>query len=496
MGLRLNAAAGKEDVGIDRYSGDRGLLSLAYDWRVTPGLKLSVDVEHYRKDVSEQAAIALLPAVDGLVALPAVPDNRHNLAGQWQRYDAEATNVLVRGDAALSDAWALTIEAGRAETERDRRYSQFQNYDLATGDGELRISFANGQRYTNDNLRAELLGRVETGPLVHELTLGVTHNRREAYSGDSAGSVSVPQNLYAPRDIAELNPALVPGTDSRIVDKGMYLVDRIVFGPRWQALVGVRHADYENTSPTSRYSAKDTSPNVSLLFKPLPNLSLYGSYLEGLEETGTAPANRANNGEILPPSVNRQKELGVKARVFDSALLQAAFFDIDRPQTTVDAANRFVLGGRSDYRGLELSASGEIGRDWAVVASAMWLDAEIAEVGAGNAAELGNTPENTPRHTFSLFTEYRVPQIAGWAVSAGVYRVGKRMVNNLNQAHLPGYTTLSLGTRYQTRWNDRVVTLQANVDNATDRDYWSSTGNGLLGVGLPRTLRLAAKLDF
>jgi iron complex outermembrane receptor protein len=70
------------------------------------------------------------------------------------------------------------------------------------------------------------------------------------------------------------------------------------------------------------------------------------------------------------------------------------------------------------------------------------------------------------------------------------------MVDNLNQAELPGYTTLSLGTRYQTRWDTRTVTLQANVDNATDRNYWSSAGNGLLGVGLPRTLRLAAKVDF
>ena len=37
---------------------------------------------------------------------------------------------------------------------------------------------------------------------------------------------------------------------------------------------------------------------------------------------------------------------------------------------------------------------------------------------------------------------------------------------------------------------------QANVDNLTDRTYWSSAGNNLLGVGLPRTVRVAAKFDF
>jgi len=124
-GVRLNAAAGKEELGIDNYSGERGLVSLAYDWRVSPDFSLKLDVEHY---VSEQAAIALLPAANGVIALPPVPDNRFNLAGEWQHYDAQATNVLVRGDLSLSDDWVLTLEAGRAQTNRDRRYSQFQNF--------------------------------------------------------------------------------------------------------------------------------------------------------------------------------------------------------------------------------------------------------------------------------------------------------------------------------------------------------------------------------
>jgi iron complex outermembrane receptor protein len=498
MGLRINAVAGKEDIGIDHFDGHRGMLSLAYDWRLSGDLNIQLDVEHYRKDVSEQAAIALLTAgADGDIALPSVPDNRRNLAGDWQRYDAKATNVLLRTEWSFAEDWSLALEAGRARTERDRRFSQFQNYDLDSGEGTLRINFVDGQRYTNTNYRAELAGRVQTGPVTHELTLGATRNRREAFSGDSAAAAEVPQNLFDPRPVDKLSPALTtPGVDSEIVDKGVYLLDRIVLGERWQALVGVRYADYRNTSPTSRYDATETSPNVSLLFRPWRDVSFYASYLEGLEETGTAPANRANSGEILPPAVNKQRELGLKARLGGSALLQAALFEIERPQTTVDAANRFVLGGRSEYRGLELSASGEIGRHWALVASALWLDAEIVRVGDANADELGNTPENTPKQTASLFAEYRVPQVAGWAVNGGLYYVGKRMVNNLNQAELGSYTTLSLGSRYQTRWDGRRVTLQANVDNLADRDYWSSAGNGLLGVGMPRTVRLAAKIDF
>lgn len=50
--------------------------------------------------------------------------------------------------------------------------------------------------------------------------------------------------------------------------------------------------------------------------------------------------------------------------------------------------------------------------------------------------------------------------------------------------------------RYLAKVPGRTMTLQANLDNATDRDYWATAGNNLLGTGTPRTLRLAAKFDL
>jgi len=176
-------------------------------------------------------------------------------------------------------------------------------------------------------------------------------------------------------------------------------------------------------------------------------------------------------------------------------LLQTALFQTDRPLATT--INRvYQVGGETRYRGLEFSASGEIGRDFALVVSGVVLDAEITKVGTGNPLELGKTPENTPKNTLGVFGEYRLPMVPGLALNAGVYHVGKRAVNNSNQAWVDGYQTLSLGARYQTRIFDKAVNLQANLDNATNKNYWSTAGNGLLGVGAPRTLRLTAKVDF
>lgn len=496
MGLRVNAVAGHDNPGIDHVSGQRSLIALAGDWRPTPGLNLRLDVEHYQRNISEQAAIRLPAAVNGVITLPPVPPNTRNLAGSWQRYDAQATNWLLRGDVALGDDWVLTLEAGRAEAERDRRFSQFQNFDIATGDGTLNIFFQDGQTFVTDNQRAELTGLVETAGLSHELTVGVMHNRREQDTRQ-APTANVPQNLYNPVDIAPIpHPGGNASNPSHVTDSGVYVLDRLRLGERWQVLAGLRHSRFESVNPnTQRYEAEKTTPNVSAIYQPMPNLSLYTSWLRGLEATGTASANHANSGEVLPPAVNTQIELGAKARPAPGLLLQAALFQLKRPSTTTDAANNFVIGGLVRSRGLEFAASGELTRNLSLIASGLLLDATIER--ATTAAEEGKTPENTPKRTFSLAGEYRLGAwLPGLSVNAGVFHVGPRPANNLNQAELPAYATLSAGARWRTQLAGHATTWQVNVDNLTDRDYWNTGGNGLLGVGAPRTVRLAAQIEL
>ena len=69
-------------------------------------------------------------------------------------------------------------------------------------------------------------------------------------------------------------------------------------------------------------------------------------------------------------------------------------------------------------------------------------------------------------------------------------------MNNENQAYLGGYTTTSLGVRYNTKINGKKTTLQAVLDNVTDKQYWSAGGNNYIGVGAPRTLKIMAKMSF
>ena len=494
FGARINLVEGREDIGIDNYSGNRKLAAAAFDLKATKELSFKLDLEHYRKNVSEQAAIVAPAAVNGKITLPSVPDARRNLAGEWQKYDAKATNMLFRTDYLLSDNWAVLFEAGKARTERDRNFSQFQNYNLATGQGTLRIFFNRGQEWENENYRTELSGRLPGEWITHELSLGYTDNKR-SQDPRTSSSIDVAQNLYNPVAIAPRSPTAVSGsTPSTIKDRGWYLSDRVLIGEKWQAMAGVRGSRYESVTTTTNYKANDVSPALSLMYKPVANVSVYASYLEAPEESGQAPSNRANAGELLPPAVSKQKEIGVKAEVAQGVLLQAAYFDIKRPSTTVDSANRFVLNGLAQYKGVELAASGEVTKQLSLIASALFLDAR--QLNAANAATFGKTPDNTPERTASLFAEYRLQSLPGLALSGGLYYIGKRPVNNENQAFVDSYTTLSLGSRYTTLVAGKRTTVQAVIDNAANKNYWSTAGNGLLGVGAPRTLKVTAKMEF
>lgn len=503
LGARINLLAGDVDIGVDDFEGDRNLASIALDFKATDKLLFKLDVEHYQKDVSEPTAIALLPAVNGRIDLPPVPDNDTNLGSRWMNYDAEATNVLFRTDYIINDDWSVLFEAGKARTERDRHFSRFRNYNETTGNGTLDVFFTRGQVFENTNYRGEIFGRVPTGPVVHELTLGYTQNK-ETTDTNLFPTTSFAQNYYNPVELTERNPAASTGsTDIEEDDVGVYLMDRILLSERWQALVGVRYTDYEATTDRtnaagvrarSTYHVYETSPTGSLLFKALPNLTLYTSYIEGLEESGIAPTTAANAGENLNPAKSRQREFGAKTKVFQNTLIQLAYFEVERASTFLDAANVFTLNGESEYKGWELSAVGEINNRWAIAASALLMDAE--QRNRENAATYGKVPENTPEKTASLFAEYKVPGIRGLALSGGMYYVGERAVNNQNQAFIDDYTIYSAGARYTTLLGKQRTTMQLTVDNLTDKDYWSTAGNGYIGVGLPRMIKASMRVDF
>ncbi|MGJ7604042.1 TonB-dependent siderophore receptor [Variovorax sp. LT1R20] len=503
FGLRINAAGGRVGSNIDDVDGNRRFVSAAFDWRVNSRLTLKADVENYRKRITEQAGITRPAAVRGVITLPALPDPDKLLGPAWAVFDAEVTNTQLRADYSLSNNWALTVEAGHSEAERDRRLASFGNYNVQTGLGRIT---GNDQslKQTSDLFRTELFGTFSTGSVQHELTLGAAQSKKtqDPIFQRNYGGASTAQNLYNPVVIGYLPLTALPtrpttgAQDSK--ELGLYALDRITFSPQWQLVVGVRRTHFESTQgasatiPLIAFDVRKTTPLAALSYKFTPDLVGYVSYAQGVEEGEIAPAGTANQNAHMPPGISKQKEIGLRWLTGGGMLLSGALFDIERPGAYTNSANTFVADGRQRYRGLELSAQGRLTRALAWQLSAQSLDAEFRDI---NAQYNGKLPENTAKQTASAFLSYDIAAVPGLSVNGGAYYTGRRPVDDLNQAFIGGNTLFGLGARYVTQLFGKRTLWQINIDNVGDKRYWAAAGTRL-AVGTPRSVKATLKIDL
>lgn len=492
-GARVNAGIADVQTGIDRTSGDRRFLTAAFDWRPGDRLTVQLDSEYIYKTITEPTEFVLPAPVNGRISVPPLQPTSKNLGAEWMQAEGYETNLLARVKYDFTPAWSLSAAAGRSYLKRDRRYSSFSGYDLATGAGTLNVALTHGNDYESSIVRADFAGAFRTGPFEHQLLIGASQNVRHT-NIPTAVRYRFAQNLYNPAEVAEqATPPRIIANPSRVKDFGLYAFDRISFQGWLQATVGYRKTDYSDVSRTSRYEAKPDSFSYGLMVKPAPWVTLYGNYIEGLESGGIAQQIAVNAGEILPAALSEQKEIGAKLEPRRGLLLTVAAFEIERASSYLNSANLFVQDARAKYQGIELSAFGELTASLSVAISGLHLDAKQV---AGPATILGKRVENTPRDSGSAFMEYRFSNLPGLSISGGVFYVGERAVNALNQAFVPGYTTFDLGAAYATQLFGRPSTLRVYGENITGKRYWAATGSNLAAQGAPRTVRLAFSTTF
>jgi iron complex outermembrane receptor protein len=495
-GLRVNAAAANLESGVDRTAGDRYFVSTAYDFN-RDAFDLQLDGEYIYKSISEPTEFVLPAPVGGVITLPPLQDAEKNLGAEWMKGDGDEVNLLARASYRFSPAWSAAVNVGQSSLTTTRRYSSFSGYNLTTGNGTVGVGIFPDREEENTIYRLDLAGAFNTGRIQHEILIGASQTDGLTKL-PAAGRSSFAQNLFSPVSIPEQpDPpvSIISRSDRR--DRGYYVLDRAKFSEWLQLTVGYRDTDYRNvsqtTTATATYADKLGSVSYSVLVKPKAWISVYGSYVEGLEEGGTAPGIATNFGEVLPAAVSEQYEFGVKLEPVRGLFINGAYFDVDRVSAYLNPSNVFVQDGHAKFEGVELSMTGEPTPDLSLAVSALFLDA-VQDSGA--AAVVGREIENTPEFSGSLFAEYRLPVVNGLAVTAGVFHTGKRAVNATNNAYAPSYTLYDLGVSYSSEFAGHPVMYRLNGENITGVEYWAATGSGLLAQGLPRVVKFSASVAF
>jgi iron complex outermembrane receptor protein len=194
------------------------------------------------------------------------------------------------------------------------------------------------------------------------------------------------------------------------LEYAFYGMDTLSFGEMWKLQVGVRHQelDFDTTiaSTRDRYAASATTPSAALIFKPLPFLSTYVSYIEGFEEGEmVSGAQYINRGTTLQPLESHQIEVGTKAELAPGYMVAASLFEINKGNVLDKPAEGGLLtrtqDGRQVHRGFELSLAGQLLASLRLTTSLMLLDAEIEQT--DDPVLRGKRPINVPESTVSAY---------------------------------------------------------------------------------------------
>ena len=527
VGVRLNVAAERLRSQYDHTNGERQFASLAMATQLTSHTSVSADLEYHRRSQPDVPGLGLLDNNgDGVGdTLPTRINPRLNLNNQSWSLPFQTTTSTAQGalNHRFNADWQARIAANLQTSKLNDRIAFPDGCSnaanpvypglCANGDVDMYDYRSEGEKRKVTSWDAYLDGKFGA--------FGIQHATRFGFAGRSIRADLPPKqaynyvgstNIYAPVAVPS-DPTLTDlNTNSRERAVEGYASLRSNLTATVQSFAGVRVSQINRASERSdgsravAYDQTVSTPWAGLAWSPSASTMLYGSWGQGVElEVVPNRASRfVNFGEALPALKSKQTELGAKWQASNRLLVTGALFSIDKPYAddvaTASGKPIRVAGAKAArHRGLELSATGRVDEALSLQASMTMLDAKFTQ--AVDPTLVGQRVTNVPRVKTSLFADYKIAALPGFALNAlAVFESGKTVTTDASVT-LPNSWQLDLGARYQTTLMGKSTLLRVNVENLTNRTYWreaptQSYGGIYLFPSTPRTLRGSVTVDF
>ena len=502
FGVRLNAIYRNGEGPTEGNKETFGEVALALEYR-GDRLKLETILDYSDRELNRGDQFFFLSR--NATAAPPAPNLENALQQPWEKHKQKVARGLLRVEYALGRDWAINAAYGALGYEEYRLRTIGRNLN-ARGDFNPFLN-SSPQKQNTSAWNAGIRGRFETFGVTHQFSMETMRMKKvfRLSKNNRFSSLNITSNFYKPVFFAR--PAfddsiggwgkVLEGLDSSIAlaDTLGFLDERLLLtaGVRRQS-IEVKRFNYRTGALRSQYEKSAITPAFGLLVKPWDFASLYANYIEALESGPTAPDTAVNAGEVFPPSVTNQIELGIKLDL-DGLGLTAGLFQIERPSAFTDANNRFGLNGEQRNRGFELTAFGELRPDLRLLGGFTYLDSKLTRTQGGRFD--GNDAIGVPELTAVLNLEYDTAAFPGLTLTARAEHVGSRFIRNDNSLKVPAYQLYGLGARYQRTLGDKVFTLRLNINNLLGEDYWiGSTYSNVLSPGAPRSINLSFMVDF
>lgn len=499
FGVRFNAAYRDGDTNIDEQKQTDQVYTLGLDYQ---GERLRASLDILYQDQNINRVVRQFTAGAGLTSMPKAPDGSLNYPGVGHSR-ADDKTIVGRVEYDISDNVTVYGGIGKRDHNMDAIAG---NPELLNNNGDFSAAPAwQLFRVKNRSYDAGADVRFATGAVKHKLALNVSRVETDASIDFDTFWAPRSSNIYNPIYLPQPTTSTALPFSSPSIDYQKYYETRLTsfaiadtlsfFEDKLKVTVGARNQNVQQqyflwAADTSKYDESKITPVVGVVYQPQANLSLYANYIEGLSPGSKAPLPLTT---VVGPIQTKQYEIGTKMN-WGAFATTVSLFQIERPSVGLTGPASYGISGEQRNRGAEFNVFGEVARDVRLLGGLVLMDGKLSKTPGG--VNEGNDAVAVPGVQASLGVDWDNSFAPGFGLNGRVVYTGNQYADPANRLELPSWTRVDVGARYKTKAWEKPLTLRLNIENAFDKNYWASSNEGYLYVGMPRTLLLSATMDF
>ncbi len=474
---RLNATYEKGKSFRDVVENETIMLAPSITWNISNKTSWNIEANYKSENrVGDPGLVSPDGTFDGLTTLPV-----NTFLGEREAtYTYKNASVFSTLKHQLTRNWSLQNTLAYTQTQRTP-LNVYLNNDADSAGNITRYRYFFKQQFDTYTGVLDLVGQLKTGGITHKIVAGADVVSDRIRMGGFleepiAGTINLFNPEYGKANLMAL-PMVWENTASFTNRLGLYVQDQIsLANDKVNILLGVRYNAYNSGTLYDNAADKPADysdleerpwvPRMGIVFKPVKNVSIYGSYAKSFEVNGP---DWINPDVMIGPTSGEQMEIGFKTDIFNQRLgITLAAFNISKQDVynwgySDDAPTTFDYiswtpdyGGYYTYlakehrsRGIELDINGKVNDHLNILVSASYIQAQVVE---DIVYAKGNWLPNQPRTMFSAWANYDVSKhVKGLSVGYGFFYKGKFYADPTNDIGglVPENYTMDLSLGYQ-----------------------------------------------
>lgn len=475
---RLNTSYENAGSYRDFTDNENFLFAPALTWRIGKRTTFSTEVEYQNSNFVYESGFPRVPESLRL------PINRFLSEPSLDRTHLDSTSITYNLEHKFSDNWNIRqgFNTLLAHIDVDS-WLIYTTRPLVNGQILDRSDYRGSQNVENYTLQNEIFGKFNTGPVRHNLLVGLELFRSTLgteFSSASLGQINIFKPVYGAQP-GPFRPSFF-SSENNSDNLGVYVQDLVEILPNLKLLAGVRFDSNDSSSKDrpggkliGERSENKFSPRVGIVYQPSQSTSLYFNWTNYFNPQ--VFSGRSQTGEVFKPETAEQFEVGIKQDFLDNRLSATlALYQLTRQNllTTdpVDPTIR-IQTGEQKSRGVELDVAGQILPGWNVIATYAYTDAFVSK--DKRPFFVDDQLVGAPYHSASLWTTYELqsPNWKGLGFGLGLVYAGDVQVSLPNSFKAPSYLRTDASLFYR-RNNFRVG---LNFKNLFNIKYFYTDGN-------------------